>query len=49
MLMCQCGFIASREIALYPVVKVKRYVGFSWVGVCRDGSIAFREIALSPW
>ena len=22
--MCQCGFVASREIALYPVVRVKR-------------------------
>ena len=50
--MCQCGYVASREIALYLVVRVKRYVGFSWAGVvgtvCQDGSIAFREIALSP-
>ena len=29
--MCQCVFVASREIALYPVVRVKRYVGFSWI------------------
>ena len=35
--MRQCGFVASREVALYPVVRVKRYVGFSWAGVCRDG------------
>ena len=47
--MCQGGYVASREIALYPVVRVKRYVGFSWAGVCRDGTIAFREIVLSPW
>ena len=47
--MCQCGFVASREIALYPVVRVKRYVGFSWGGVCQDGSIGFRDIAFSPW
>ena len=33
MSMCQCGYVASREIALYPVVRVKRYVGFSWAKV----------------
>ena len=51
--MCQYGYVASRDIALYPMVRVKRYVGFSWAGVVgmvrRDGSIAFREISLSPW
>ena len=46
--MCQCGYDASREIALYPVVGLSA-LGFSWAGVCRDGSMTFRGIALSPW
>ena len=51
--MCQCGYVASREITLYPVVRVSAMwdsLGLGFVGtICRGGNIAFREIALSPW